>query len=220
LLNGMRHLDQLDARFGASHVLGGQCVISVALDPEGRVLHLNDSHRLTFGERDGSRSPRARAIAELLSGARFETILSEAIVQEMWEKWVLIAATAGITCLMRGAVGDIVAAGAGDIATLMLDECSAIAERHGYRPSPASDQRSRAMLTAAGSPFTASMLRDIERGMPIEADHIIGDLLARAGERADHSALLRIAFAHLKTYEARRTREALVEKTASAGRGH
>src|SRR5215470_10464917 len=82
LLNGMRHLDLLVARFGASHVLGGQCVISVALDPEGRVLHLNDSHRLTFGERDGSRSPRAQVIAELLSGARFETILSEAIVQE------------------------------------------------------------------------------------------------------------------------------------------
>ena len=33
LLNGMRHLDALEARFGAKQVLGGQCLISSALDP-------------------------------------------------------------------------------------------------------------------------------------------------------------------------------------------
>jgi 2-dehydropantoate 2-reductase len=58
-------------------------------------------------------------------------------------------------------------------------------------------------MTAPGSPLTASMLRDIERGGPIEADHIIGDLL-RHGES---SPLLRIAYTHLKAYEARRARE-------------
>jgi 2-dehydropantoate 2-reductase len=58
------------------------------------------------------------------------------------------------------------------------------------------------MLTAAGSLFTASMLRDIENGAPIEADHIIGDLLRRG---RDYS-LLPIVFTHLKAYEARRAR--------------
>src|SRR5258705_9571332 len=56
LLNGMRHLDLLEARFGARSVLGGQCLISTVLDADGRVLHLNDTHLLSFGERDGSRS--------------------------------------------------------------------------------------------------------------------------------------------------------------------
>src|SRR5688572_19463643 len=32
LLNGMRHLDALDARFGADRVLGGSCFISAKLD--------------------------------------------------------------------------------------------------------------------------------------------------------------------------------------------
>src|SRR5207245_1706433 len=68
-----------------------------------------------------------------------------------------------------------------------------------------------AMLTAPRSPVTASMLRDIERGAPIEADHILGDLLARAGEQAGARSLLRIAYVHVKAYEARRARE-----TASA----
>src|SRR6266436_3484506 len=35
LLNGMRHLDTLDARFGREAVLGGQCAISTVLDGEG-----------------------------------------------------------------------------------------------------------------------------------------------------------------------------------------
>jgi 2-dehydropantoate 2-reductase len=214
LLNGMRHLDLLEARFGAGKVLGGQCLISTVLDADGRILHLNDTHMLSFGERDGSRSARAQAVASVLSGARFDARLSEDILQEMWEKWVFIAASAGITCLMRAAVGDIVAADAAGLAITLLDECGAIAARNGHAPGDASIQRSRTMLTAAGSRLTASMLRDIERGAPTEARHILGDLLGRGGDKADHSPVLRIAYAHLKAYEARRAREAAIAKAA------
>ena len=125
----------------------------------------------------------------------------------MWEKWVLIATMAGITCLMRAPVGDIVAADPADLALAMLGECSTIATARGFAPREPTMVRNRSMLTLPGSTFAASMLRDIERGAPIEADHIIGDLLRRAGTEARDTALLRIAYAHLKAYEARRARE-------------
>jgi 2-dehydropantoate 2-reductase len=214
LLNGMRHLDLLEARFGAERVLGGQCLISAALDPEGRILHLNETHMLSFGERDGARSQRAEAIAAELSGARFEARLSQAILREMWEKWVFIATGAGVTCLMRASIGDIVAAGAVDLATALLDECAAIAARQGFAPSDAAMQRSRAIFTAPGSALTASMLRDIERGVPIEAEHVVGDLLRCGGQETETSSLLRTAYLHLKAYEARRVREAGLAKAA------
>jgi 2-dehydropantoate 2-reductase len=214
LLNGMRHLELLEARFGAERVLGGQCLISAALDAEGRILHLNETHILSFGERDGSRSRRAEAIAAELSGARFEARLSQAILREMWEKWVFIATGAGLTCLLRASIGDIVAAGAADLATALLDECAAIAARQGFAPSEAAMQRSRAMFTAPGSALTASMLRDIERGAPIEAEHVIGDLLRRGGKETEAGSLLRTAYLHLKAYEARRVREAGLAKAA------
>jgi 2-dehydropantoate 2-reductase len=67
-------------------------------------------------------------------------------------------------------------------------------------------ERARAAFTAAGSPLKASMLRDIERGMPTEGDHILGDLLRRAAKPDDHS-LLRIAYLNVKAYEAGRTGE-------------
>jgi 2-dehydropantoate 2-reductase len=205
LLNGMLHLDLLDQKFGREHVLGGQCVISAALNDKHEVLHLNDLHNLSFGERDGSHSSRVEAIALEFAGAKFDSRLSQAIVQEMWEKWVFISAAAGITCLMRAAIGDIVAAGAADLSSTLLDECAAIAARQGFPPRPESIQRSRAMLTAPGSTTKASMLHDIERGAPIESEHIVGDLLRRGDPAA--SPLLRIALAHLKSYEARRARE-------------
>ena len=207
LLNGMRHLDVLGARFGPEKVLGGLCQISAALDPEGRILHLIEMHVLICGEPDGSRSPRIQAITAALSGAHFELRLSQTILQEMWEKWVFIATAAGITCLLRAAVGDIVAAGAADLSTILLDECSAIAARNGFPPREAAQQRSRGLLTTPGSALTASMLRDLERHGPIEADQIIGDLLRRAASSAAPTSLLRLAYAHLKAYEARQARE-------------
>jgi 2-dehydropantoate 2-reductase len=207
LLNGMAHMDALTARFGAGAVLGGQCVISTTLDDDGRILHLNDTHGLSFGERDGALSPRSEAIKAAFAGARFDARLSDVIMQEMWEKWVLIATMAGITCLMRAAVGDIVAADAGDLAIALLDECSRIAAAHGFAPREAMTGRNRTMLTTPGSTFAASMLRDIKRGAPIEGDHIIGDLLRRGTAKGGDFPLLRIAQAHLKAYEARRKRE-------------
>jgi 2-dehydropantoate 2-reductase len=207
VLNGMAHLDLLEARFGAARILGGLCLISTALDPEGRILHLNDADVLSFGERDGSRTARLATIEAVLAGARFQARASNSILQEMWEKWVFIAAAAGITCLMRAAIGDIVVAGAAEFAMLLLTECAAIATGQGFAPSAASLQASQKTLTASGSAITASMLRDIERGAPIEAEQIVGDLLRRGGKSARDQPILRIAYAHLRAYEARRARD-------------
>ena len=215
LLNGMRHLDALAGRFGAGPILGGQCAISATLGRDGAIVHHNEMQTLGFGELDGSRSPRVDAIASQLVGVSgFEAHLSEAIRQEMWEKWVFIAAAAGITCLMRSAVGDYLAAGASDLATGILDECAAIAAGQGYPPRSAMLARARAILTADGSPLKASMLRDIEAGNPVEGDQILADLLRRAS-KPDECLLLRIATLHVKAYEAGRVRAA----TGARGRG-
>ena len=204
LLNGMAHIDRLAARFGRERVLGGLCLISATLDAQGDVQHLNDMHGLVFGELDAATSPRIAAIAQAMSTARFDARASEAMRQELWEKWVFIASLAAATCLLRGSVGDIIAAGQVDVALALHAECNAIAAAHGHAPREESAARTRAMLTAAGSPLTASMLKDLERGGAIEADHIIGDMLARDARHA--SPTLKMAYAHLKTYEARRQR--------------
>lgn len=207
LLNGMRHLDDLDARFGVARVLGGQCHIAATLDGEGVIRHLNRTHSLTFGERDGSDSDRMQRITATLSDAGFEARPSRRIVQDMWDKWVFLASLAGITCLMRAPVGDIMAAPGGREITLeLLGNCLAVAAESGHSPEPDAIERTRQALTEAGSTLTASMLRDIQRGGPIEADHIVGDMIERAGRQRASIPLLHIAYAHLKAYEACRVR--------------
>jgi 2-dehydropantoate 2-reductase len=202
LLNGMRHLDTLDARFGRQRVLGGLCAIAVTLNEKREVVHLQPLQSLTLGERDGKSSKRVRAIAEVMEKGNFGSKASDDIIQEMWEKWVFLASLAASTCLMRASVGAILAAPGGkDFVLGMLDECSAVAAAEGHAPRAAFLERIRGMLTAEGSPMTASMFRDIEAGAPVEADHIIGDLVARADTAKVPVPKLRAAYTHLKAYE-------------------
>ncbi|HEY4368803.1 MAG TPA: 2-dehydropantoate 2-reductase [Steroidobacteraceae bacterium] len=207
ILNGMRHLDVLATKFGKERVLGGQCLISASLDPTGRILHFNDHHKLTFGELDGTRSARVTAILAELTKGGFNASLSEAILQDMWEKWIFIAAAAGITCLMRGAIGDIMSANGPELALALLVECAEIAASAGFQPRESALQAGRTTLTTSGSPLMASMLRDIERGAQTEVEQILGDLLRRRATPAKAASVLSVAYAHIKTYEARRARE-------------
>ncbi len=206
VLNGMAHIDTLTALFGKQQVMGGLCQISATLDEKGQILHLNTMHNLTFGELAGGETDRSRAIATVLSDAGFDLKTSDIILQAMWEKWVFIASCAGITCLMRAAIGDILAAGAGDLSLALLDECCAIAAKNGFAPRPAPLANYRTMFEAAGSTLMASMLRDLERGSKTEVDHVLGNLMQRGGS-TEKSSLLRIAYAHLKASEARHSRE-------------
>jgi 2-dehydropantoate 2-reductase len=206
LLNGMRHIDVLDARFGAERVLGGVARISSTLDAEGRIQQLGTFNALAFGARTPGTEPVTDAIAATLGVSGFEAHLSSDILLEMWEKWVFIAAAASTTSLMRATVGDILAAGARDIPERLMQECAAIAAENGFAPREAATNAGMAVLTAPGSAFTASMLRDIEQGSRIEADHIVGDLLRRASNPL-RTSLLATAYAHLRAYEARRKRE-------------
>ncbi|WP_133646197.1 2-dehydropantoate 2-reductase [Paraburkholderia flava] len=209
LLNGMRHIDVLTQKFGASRVLGGQCVIAATLNPAREIVHLNDMHSLSFGELQGGISERVSAIAAQMQGADFEASAADNVLQQMWEKWVFLATLAASTCLNRAAIGDILAAPDGRrVIEGLLGECRAVAAHNGHPVGAAFDGRANTVLFAAGSPLTASMLRDVENQAPTEADHILGDLIARGGDaqHGDTLSLLRIAYNHLKAYAARQAR--------------
>src|SRR4051812_46993923 len=205
LLNGMLHLDVLDRKFGRERVLGGLCAIAATLNEHREVVQLNPMQSLSFGERDGKLSDRVRAIAEAMASGKFGSVASEHIVQEMWEKWVFLATLAASTCLMRTSIGNILASPGGkDFILGTLDECSEVAAAEGYTPRGPFFERTRGMLTAEGSQMTASMFRDINAGAAVEADHVIGDLIARGDAAKVPVPRLRTAYTHLKAYEKHR----------------
>ena len=107
MLNGLKHLDDLDARFGAPRVLGGLCQISSMLTEAGEIRHLNRMQRIILGARSPEQAEPCAALHKEVSRGGFEPVLSPNILQDMWEKWVFLATLAGMTCLMRAPVGPI-----------------------------------------------------------------------------------------------------------------
>jgi 2-dehydropantoate 2-reductase len=205
LLNGMAHLDKLDARFGAQHVLGGSSRIVADVDTNGTIHLLEPLHDLSFGERDKSTSPRIEAIHAYLSDAGFDALLQPDILAYMWSKWVFLAALGAITCLMRGSIGQVNSAPGGtSTADAILKETAAVAAANGYPTPQAFYDHTAARLLKPDSPLTASMYRDMMRGAPVEADHILGDMLARGRAHGVSVPMLTAAYTTLSVYSASR----------------
>ena len=210
LLNGMRHLDALDARFGSEKVVGGLARVGVAMNEQGHILHTSPFAAISFGERDGK--PARAALTELdaaIRKSRGDGGLYADIVQDLWDKWIMLCTLAATCCLMRGASGDILEAEEGrEIVLETVDEGRRVAAAAGHDPGEKGIATIRSFLTVKGSKFAASMLHDLEKGAMVEADHIVGDMIARARKAGVATPNLRLAYAHLQVYMAQRARKA------------
>jgi len=204
VLNGMKHLDTLQARFGEHALVGGVCRIATLVDDEGRIVQLTRLHDLAYGELGGTDSARIHQLDDFMQGADFDATLSRTIEREMWEKWVMLASVGAVTCLMRGTIGEVEAAPGGvRFALELLAEVVATVTALGHPPGQVFVARTRELLTAKNSSTTSSMYRDLVNGSPIEADQVIGDLLARARLAGLATPMLAAAYTHLCVFQNR-----------------
>jgi 2-dehydropantoate 2-reductase len=205
LLNGLVHLDRLDAAFGVRRVLGGVAYVGASLLPDGAIRHHNRLSGIAFGERSGDpSSARARAIEAAFAGTPVSAPANQNIMLEMWEKFVMMGAMAGIGCLMRGNVGEIIGTQDGEALMIAaLAECQAVAAASGFSPRPESRERVQAMLTERGSINSPSMRQDLEAGRRTEAEWVVGDMLRRARGFGIATPLLSAAYCHLQVHENR-----------------
>jgi len=212
VLNGLAHYERLDAEFGLRRVLGGCCHMAGTLSPTGLVRQLTDLHRITFGLREGN-AAHAQARLKDLEAAFLQTPVEprfpDKVLQDIWEKYVMLASLASVNCLMRGTVGDLMAADEGEaIALRAIAECEAAAAHAGYPSRPKAAEATCKLLTQKNSIFSASMLRDLESGGRTEGEHVVADMLKRARAAGSDATVLGLSWAHLQTREARLRREA------------
>ena len=202
LLNGMRHLEALQARFGASAVLGGTTYIVADLDGEGAVHSMTALHDLNFGELDRRETARIQALETTLRGAGFEVRLRPDVLATMWQKWTMLASAGAINCLLRAPIGAAVSAPGGrETARAVMLECETIAAANGYPAEDVAQQlATEQRLLNPGSTLTTSMYRDMQRGLRVESDHILGDLVERGRRHGVAAPLLRAAYAQLSVY--------------------
>lgn len=204
-LNGIAHIDRLSERFGPERVLGGTAKIAVTRAPGGEIRHLNDWSAVTFGEQDGTATPRVVELKAWFDRTSVEATISTDIRRDLWLKFVHLHTVAAATSLCRANVGEIVRSPEGrDLLAGLLATNIEIARREGYPPDDAFVDTYRAMFAQADSTYEASLLRDIERGGPIEADHLLGSMLERCRAHGLDDRVHQAAYVAAKAYEERR----------------
>jgi len=184
LLNGMQHIRRLTEVFGEDRVLGGLCFIESTLDAEGRIVQTSPSHRLLFGSRTGKPTARLEEIATRFAKAKAPMAYSMHIMDDMWQKYLFISTFAGVTTLFRSAIGPI---RKDPIGHQMIQDVMKEAKRAMEEQGAVFNDDVEAVLLkqmhAMEDTMKSSMLRDMEKGQPVEVKHFFSTLLETRSSR-------------------------------------
>ncbi|HLX44512.1 MAG TPA: 2-dehydropantoate 2-reductase [Bryobacteraceae bacterium] len=164
----------------AHTVLGSIAYFSTDIVEPGVIRH-NEGNRLSIGEPDGSRSDRARNIAERLVKAGLRCPLTARIRHEIWVKILGNVAFNPISALTHATLVRIVRDP--DTCALVrniMTEAEAVAAKLEMELPVSIDQRI-AGAEKVGEHKT-SMLQDLEAGRPMELEAIVGAVV-ELGER-------------------------------------
>jgi 2-dehydropantoate 2-reductase len=140
---------------------------------EPGVIHHTEGNRISFGEPDGSRSDRVRALTAALSEAGFRCPITTRIRHEIWVKLLGNVAFNPISALTGGTLEELVRhPDASRLVREVMTETESVAGRLGIELPITIDQR-MAGAEKVGAHKT-SMLQDFEAGRPMELEAIVG----------------------------------------------
>lgn len=184
LQNGLGHEDLLSAAIGGEHVLLGSTLVGGVLLGPGHIRTGTADRQTWIGEVDGPGTPRAHAVASLLTSAGLPTSVSDDMASTRWEKLLINVATGAIAALTGLTYGQL--AGQPLLLATASDavaEAMAVAAAAGVRLSTNDPTLvwARAAEGLSGD-FKTSMLQSVERGQPTEID-VINGAVVRIGKR-------------------------------------
>jgi 2-dehydropantoate 2-reductase len=161
-------------------VVGSLAYFATDIVEPGVIRH-TEGNRISFGEPDGSKSERARAIAEALIAAGFRCPVTPRFRHEIWVKLLGNVAFNPISALTGGTLEEL--ARHADVSRLVRElmmETEAVAGKLGIELPISIDQR-MAGAEKVGAHKT-SMLQDLEAGRPMELEAVVGAVV-ELGER-------------------------------------
>jgi 2-dehydropantoate 2-reductase len=161
-------------------VLGSLAYFATDIVEPGVIRH-TEGHRISLGEPDGTRSDRARAIAEALTAAGFRCPMTTRIRHEIWVKLLGNVAFNPVSALTGGTLEEL--ARHPEVSQLIrevMTETEAVAGRLEIE-LPISIAQRMAGAEKVGAHKT-SMLQDYEAGRPMEIEAVVGAVI-ELGER-------------------------------------
>jgi 2-dehydropantoate 2-reductase len=184
-LDGLR-LERIDpggaiaAAIEPQRVVGSLAYFATDIAEPG-VIHHTEGNRISFGEPDGTRSDRVRAIADALSAAGFRCPITTRIRHEIWVKLLGNVAFNPISALTGATLEELTRhPEASRLVRDVMTEAEAVAGRLGIELPITIEQRI-AGAAKVGAHKT-SMLQDYEAGRPMEIEAVVGAVV-ELGER-------------------------------------
>lgn len=201
LQNGVDAHERLAPILGTRAVMPGVANISATIAGPGLIRQTGTVMRMVFGEPDGTRSPRAVAFAEMCSKAGIEGVLSEAILTDLWIKFVLLASNAGVMALTRLPVGKL--RDDPDINAMFraaYEEVAAVSRARGIALPDDIVERTLTFNRNAPPQLMASMAVDLLRGNRIELPWLSGKVVEMGKKHNVPTPTHALMYAALKPY--------------------
>jgi len=184
-LDGLR-LERVDpegviaAAIEARRIVGSLAYFATDIVEPG-VIHHTEGNRISFGEPDGTKSERAKAIAGVLIGAGFRCPVTTRFRHEIWVKLLGNVAFNPISALTGGTLEELVRhPETNRLVRDLMVETELVAGKLGIELPISIDQR-MAGAEKVGAHKT-SMLQDYEAGRPMEIEAVVGAVV-ELGER-------------------------------------
>ena len=175
LQNGIDAADRLAAVLGRDRVMGGVSQIAAVIKAPGVIAHNSDFARITFGEFDGLRSPRAEGLLAALEAAGIEATLSDDIVAAIWLKFIFLVAFSALTSITRLPIGPVREdPETRGLLVQIMSETAAVARAQGVTLDAGIVDTTLAFVDRTPATMRSSMAGDLARGNRLELEWLSG----------------------------------------------
>jgi 2-dehydropantoate 2-reductase len=189
--NGAERLESLDPGGKLSRAIPTErivgCVIHLAAStPEPGLVSHNMGLKLILGEPGGENTARTKRIAEALTAAGFEIVVTDSIEKEFWVKLLGNVSFNPVSALTVTTADHLIENQ--EVKAYMVEimrEVLAIGRAVGVDANI--DPEARIDMARALGPFKTSMLQDLEAGKALEIDGLLAgtlEIARKAGVRA------------------------------------
>jgi len=199
LQNGIDAAERIGSVVGMEHMVGGATWLSAALEAPGRIGQYSQFRRIALGELDGRITPRAQAVASVLTTTPAVIELVPNIEQLLWTKFVFIAAISALGGLTRVAIGEYrQVPEAREVLAEAMAEVAAVAKAIGVTLDANIIAKTLSFVDASAPDIRPSMQRDLEAGRTSELESLIGVVVRLGKEHGVPTPVTRVAYALLK----------------------
>jgi len=201
LQNGVDAHERLIPVLGREAVMGGTAFVTGSIIAPGVVRQTGAYQRMTFGELDGTISPRGKRLAQLCAAAGFEGILSPDVLVPLWDKFTMLVPLANVNALTRAPLGKYRAdPDSWSLVEGSVHETVAVGRAEGVNLAPDAADKAIALIRSMPDHHMTSMGNDLLRGNRLELPWFAGKVVELGRKHGVPTPVNSFVYAALKLY--------------------